>query len=55
METKPCADYLNTICLGTKQTHGVDDLTILDYLKNKRGIIGNYTDQELMQIIVAKE
>lgn len=49
--TKPSADYLKTICLGIKQTHGFDDLTILDYLKNKRGIIGNYTDEELMQII----
>lgn len=51
METKPSADYLKTICQGIKQTYGFDDLTILDYLKNKRGIIGNYTNEELMQII----
>lgn len=43
METKPSADYLKTIYLGIKQTHGFDDRTILHYLKNKRGIIGNYT------------
>ncbi|MEN5231567.1 hypothetical protein [Sphingobacterium faecium] len=51
MQTKPSADYLKAMCQGIKQTHGFDDLTILDYLKNKRGIIGNYTDEELMQII----
>lgn len=51
METKRSADYLKAMCQGIKQTHGFDDLTILDYLKNKRGIMGNYTDQEVMQII----
>jgi len=50
-ETKPSIGYLKTICLGIKQTHGFEDAIILDYLKSKRGISGNYADEELMQIM----
>lgn len=40
-----------TISDGIKEAHHLDDRTVFEYLKTKRGIKGNYNDQELLDII----
>ena len=49
--TKPNKNYIKTISDGIKEAHNFDDKTIFEYLRTKRGIIGNYNDQELLNII----
>ncbi len=46
--TKPSHNYLRTIIKGIKEAHDFDDKTIFDYLKIKKGIVDNYTDEELI-------
>lgn len=48
--TKPGKDYLQTIIKGIKQAHHLDDKTIFDYLKTKKGIHSNYSEKELWDI-----
>lgn len=49
--SKPSKSYIKTISDGIKEAHHFDDLTIFEYLKTKRGINGNFNDQELLDII----
>lgn len=49
--TKPNKSYIKTISDGIKEAHNFDDKTIFEYLRTKRGINGNYNDQELLDII----
>ncbi|MES2616685.1 MAG: hypothetical protein V4613_02340 [Bacteroidota bacterium] len=49
--TKPSTNYIKTISEGIKEAHNFDDRTILEYLRAKGGIYGNYDDQELENII----
>lgn len=49
--TRPSKSYLKTICKGIKESHNFDNKTIFEYLRNKQGIKGNYTDDELIDII----
>ena len=50
-EVKPNEKYIKTIIDGLKQTHNLDNKTIFEYLNKKLGISGNYSDEELMDII----
>ncbi|MBE9465527.1 hypothetical protein ACFP1I_22160 [Dyadobacter subterraneus] len=50
--SKPSKDYLKTISLGIKEVYNFNDQTILEYLNTKGGIVGNYSDQELLEIII---
>jgi hypothetical protein len=50
-EVKPNEKYIKTIIDGLKQTHNLDNKTIFEYLNGKLGISGNYSDEELMDII----
>jgi hypothetical protein len=50
--TKPSKNYIKTISEGIKETHNFDNKTIWEYLKSKRGVKGNYNDQELLEIII---
>jgi hypothetical protein len=50
--TKPSKSYIKTISDGIKEAHHFDEKTIFEYLKTKRGITGNYSDKELMEIIM---
>ena len=49
--TKPSKNYIKTISDGIKEAHNFDDKTILEYLRSKGGVKGNYDDQELLNII----
>jgi hypothetical protein len=49
--TKPSKKYIKTISEGIKEAHNFDDKTILEYLRSKGGINGNYDDHELLDII----
>lgn len=49
--TKPSKNYIKTISEGIKESHNFDNQTILEYLRSKGGIKGNYNDQELLNII----
>lgn len=49
--TKPSKNYIKTISEGIKEAHNFDDKTILEYLRSKGGVKGNYDDQELLNII----
>ncbi|WP_289665607.1 hypothetical protein [Flavobacterium panacagri] len=51
ISTKPSESYLNTIINGIKETHSLNHKSIFDYLVTKRGIINNYTNKELADII----
>lgn len=48
---KPSKNYIKTISEGIKEAHNFDDRTILEYLRNKGGVNGNYDDQELLDIL----
>jgi hypothetical protein len=48
--TKPNANYLKTIINGIKETHNLENKSILTYLGNKQGIANNYTTEELLDI-----
>ncbi|MDR6734860.1 hypothetical protein [Sphingobacterium sp. 2149] len=52
--TKPSISYLKTIIDGLRESHGLDNLAIFDYLKTKHGIIENYSEEEFRSIIGAK-
>ncbi len=47
---RPSPAYLQTISLGLKESHGLSNEAITDYLINKPGVAGNYTRSELMGI-----
>lgn len=49
--TKPSAVYLRTIIRGIQQTHKLTSQEIVNYLIDKRGINGNYTADELRNLI----
>lgn len=49
--TRPSKSYLKIIIEGIKEAHNFDNPTIFEYLRTKRGINGNYSDQELFNII----
>ncbi len=49
--TKPNKSYIKTISEGINEAHNFDNKTIFEYLITKRGINGNYSDQELLDII----
>lgn len=48
---KPSRNYLKTICRGIREAHNFDSKTIFEYLRTKRGVSGNYNDEELLNII----
>jgi hypothetical protein len=48
---RPSKSYIKTISYGIKEAHKFDDKTVFEYLRTKRGINGNYNDQELLDII----
>lgn len=48
--TKPSPQYLTQIVNGLRESHGLSGNEIYDYLKTKKGIIGNYKDYELFDI-----
>jgi hypothetical protein len=49
--TKPSKNYLNTICRSIKEAHNFDSKTIFEYLRTKRGVNGNYNDEDLLSIV----
>jgi hypothetical protein len=49
--TKPSGHYLRTIGDGLKKVHGMSRSEIVNYFLDKRGVIGNYTETELMKIL----
>lgn len=49
--SKPSKYYIKTISNGIKEAHNFDDKTILEYLRSKGGVKGNYDNQELLDII----
>jgi hypothetical protein len=51
--TKPSHNYLKTIIKGIKEAHDFDDKTIFDYLKTKKGIAGNYDNEELSKLFIS--
>ncbi|REA58163.1 hypothetical protein DSL64_21385 [Dyadobacter luteus] len=51
--TKPSKNYIETISRGIREAHNLDDKTILEYLRSKGGINGNYDDKELLEIITS--
>lgn len=53
--TKPSIAYLKTIIDGLRESHGLDNLAIFDYLKTKHGIIENYSEEALKSIISENE
>jgi len=50
--TKPDKNYLKTIIRGLQETYNLNEEEIKDYLITKRGIINNYTSDELLSIII---
>jgi hypothetical protein len=52
--TRPSENYVRAISEGIKEAHHFDNVTILQYLRTKKGIDGNYTDEELLRIIDRK-
>lgn len=53
--TKHSNAYLKTIIDGLRESHWLDNLSIINYLKTKHGIIENYTEGELWSIISEKQ
>ncbi len=48
---QPSVGYLKTIALGLKETYGMIKNAIVEYLTEKDGIRGNYTEEQLKKII----
>jgi hypothetical protein len=48
---KPDDSYLKTIIKGIKQTYNLSSNEIVSYLSNKKGIIGNFEDNQLLEIV----
>lgn len=48
---KPGAAYLQTIINGLRECHGLSTGEIVAYLANKAGIRGNYSEEELKDLI----
>lgn len=48
---KPDPKYLKTIIEGIDESHEVDQEALLEYLKNSEGISGNYSDDEIMNLL----
>lgn len=53
--TKPSKNYIKTISEGIKETHNFDDKRIWEYLRTKGGIKDNYSDKELLDIIINEQ
>lgn len=51
---KPSLNYLKPIINGIIETYGFDENTILEYLTCKNGILNNYNNNELLNIIRGK-
>ncbi|WP_200975235.1 hypothetical protein [Echinicola sp. 20G] len=49
--TPPDESYLGTIIRGIKESHQLKDQAISNYLTKKEGIISNYSDAELSELI----
>lgn len=49
--TKPSRVYIKTIIEGIKEAHNFYETSILEYLRSKGGVKGNYHDKELLDII----
>lgn len=49
--TKPSAEYLQTIIKGIQQSHNLTIQEIVNYLMSKRGVAGNYSADELQNLI----
>ena len=48
---KPSTEYLQTIIKGIQQTHKISEQEIVGYFIDKRGVNGNYTREELQNLI----
>lgn len=49
--SKPSPEYLKTIISGLAESHKISRQDVLDYLKEKNGIINNYSEEELKKLI----
>lgn len=48
---KPSGRYVRTVSLGLKETYGMHDDDVADYLGKIEGIIGKYTETELRRAV----
>lgn len=45
--TTPAADYLSMVASGLRSAHGLDDGAVVDYLRDRPGVVGRWSDESL--------
>jgi hypothetical protein len=48
---KPSENYLSMIATGVMKTHELSRNALIDYFLSKRGIIGNYSREDLFELV----
>lgn len=48
--TRPSENYLLMISIGIVETHRINQSDLINYLLSKRGIIGNYSREQLLAL-----
>jgi hypothetical protein len=51
ISNRPSPNYLSMIISGLVKTHGLSQPEIVEYLSTKQGIVGNYTNEQLNNLV----